>query len=82
MGGGIFHNCNANKKKYFHLGIGMIDATAESDAELRANLRNVATYLTKNDQFLKIKLGKKDKVFGTGQVPEKTSNRGRPRKGT
>ncbi|MDP2780064.1 inovirus-type Gp2 protein [Devosia sp.] len=66
---GTFHNCNAQKKKYFHLGDGLIDATA--DVELRANLNNVAIYLTMNEQFLKAKLGKNDKSYGSGVVPKK-----------
>lgn len=79
-GRGTYHNCNANKKEYLHLGIGMINATAPGDAQLRVNVRNVAAYLTKNEQFLAMKLNEKDKVFGTGQILVKTTNRGRPRK--
>jgi Inovirus Gp2 len=80
QGRGNFHNCNANKQKYLHLGIGMIDATRPEDAELRVNLRNVVNYLTKNEQILMLKLGAKDKAFGKGRTPEANSNRGRPRK--
>lgn len=79
-GRGNFHNCNANKKDYLHLGIGMIDATAPCDERLRINVRNVAGYLSKNEQILSMKIKGNDRAFGTGGEPGENSNRGRPRK--
>lgn len=77
---GSYFNCNANKSKYTHLGIGMINAESEIDAELRSNLNNyVLRYLTKSEQYLKVKLGEKDRVFSTGGPPKRTSSAGRPR---
>lgn len=80
---GIFHNCNAEKKKYADLGIlgiGMIDVGKEDSVELRFNLQNrIVNYLAKKEQILKTKLTSKEKVMGKGQVPERTSDAGRPR---
>jgi hypothetical protein len=79
-GTGSYFNCNASKKKYAHLGIGMINAESEMDAGLRSNLFNyVIRYLTKTEQYLKVKLGEKDRVFSTGGPPKRKSNAGRPR---
>lgn len=83
---GAFHNCNAEKKKYAELGIlgiGMIDVGTEGGRELRSNLQNgIIRYLAKKEQHLKAKLTCKEKVMGKGQVSERTSNAGRPRKVT
>jgi len=77
---GIFFNCNKKKKDYQHLGIGMIHADSPLDSELRFNLINrVLRYLTKSEQFLKIKLAKNDRVISKGKMPVRTSNAGRPR---
>lgn len=50
---GIFHNCNAEKKKYADLGIlgiGMIDVGKEDGVELRFNLQNrIVNYLAKKE---------------------------------
>lgn len=77
---GVFFNCNAKKSSYRYLGIGRIHAEDPADAKLRFNLVHyVLRYLTKAEQYLKVKLGGKSRVFGTGQVREK-SPQGRPRK--
>lgn len=76
---GIFFSCNAKMHQYRYLGIGRIHASSPNDAALRENLYNrVVRYLTKRDQFLKVKLGEGYRIFGRGEVPEK-NNAGRPR---
>lgn len=78
---GIFHNCNNNKDKYIHLGIGRINANSPEDAHLRFNLINyVLKYFTKQEQYLRIKLDPKDRTIGRGLMPDAHSGRGRPRK--
>lgn len=77
---GIFFNCNLKKRNYQHLGIGMMHADSPIDSELRFNLINrVLRYLTKSEQFLKIKLAKNDRVISKGKMPVRISNAGRPR---
>lgn len=77
---GIYFNCNAVKTKYKHLGIGKISAESPADSELRLNLINyVVKYLTKKEQFLRIKFSKKERVIGTGEKPSRPKKPGRPR---
>lgn len=79
---GSYHNCNDNKEKKKYdaigkLGIGCINA---NDANLRFNLLNyVVKYLTKKEQYLQLKLNRKDRVIGKGWIPSEHSGRGRPR---
>lgn len=76
---GQYWNSNANKlfhEKHGHgVGTGEInwDDGAKREA-LRTNIR----YMTKADQFLKLKYGEHCRVFGTSQVKEKKKP-GRPR---
>ncbi|MCZ2903222.1 hypothetical protein [Burkholderia thailandensis] len=76
---GQYWNSNANKvfhEKYGHgVGTGEInwDDYAKREA-LRENIR----YMTKADQFLRMKYGEHSRLFGTSQVEEKKKS-GRPR---
>jgi hypothetical protein len=77
-GMGQYWNSNANKafhEKYGHgIGTGVINWDEDDKREaLRENIR----YMTKSDQFLKIKYGDAH-LFGTSQVEEKKKP-GRPR---
>jgi len=79
-GRGQYWNSNANKSfhlKYGHgVGTGEIDWNDEAKREaLRTNIR----YMTKADQFLKMKYGKHCHLFGTSEVAEK-KRAGRPRR--
>lgn len=78
-GKGQYWNSNANKAfhaKYGHgIGTGEINWNDEAKREaLRKNIR----YMTKADQFLKMKYGKNCHLFGTSEVAEKKRS-GRPR---
>jgi len=79
-GKGQYWNSNADKQfhaKYGHgVGTGEIDWHDEPKREaLRRNIR----YMTKADQYLRIKYGDHCRLFGTSQVQEKKKP-GRPRK--
>ena len=77
---GHYYNCNNDKAKhdsFGNLGIGRINA---DDANLRFNLLNkVVKYFTKKEQYLQLKLSRKDRVFGKGRIPDAPSGRGKPR---
>lgn len=78
-GKGQYWNSNANKvfhEKYGHgVGTGEINWNDEAKREaLRENIR----YMTKADQFLKVKYGKHNHLFGTSEVAMKKKP-GRPR---
>ncbi|AYQ30285.1 MULTISPECIES: inovirus-type Gp2 protein [unclassified Polaromonas] len=62
---GQFHNCNRDKRKYKHLGIGRIQ---RDEMDKRLNLARVLQYLTKKDYCFgpEITAGR---VFGTGADP-------------
>ncbi|WP_186079135.1 inovirus-type Gp2 protein [Burkholderia gladioli] len=78
-GNGQYWNSNANKalhEKYGH-GIGTGEINWDED-EKREALRENIRYMTKADQFLKMKHGEHSRVFGTSQVEEKKKP-GRPR---
>lgn len=76
-GRGTFWNCNAHKAQYKHLGIGMI---SHDDPVGRQNVMRAIKYLTKPDQFLRVKSPGR-RVFGTGIMPgARKSKAGRPRR--
>ena len=77
-GAGLFHNCNRYKKGYRKLGIGMIN---HDDHELRDNLLSALIYLTKSEQYLRVRTPG-FRTFGTGLVKERNSRAGRPRRGS
>ncbi|PXX13920.1 uncharacterized protein DUF3296 [Paraburkholderia tropica] len=76
---GQYWNSNANKifhEKYGH-GVGTGEINWDDDAKREA-LRENIRYMTKADQFLKMKYGEHSRLFGTSQVEEKKKS-GRPR---
>lgn len=75
---GVYFNCNANKDRYLHLGIGMIN---DSDKELVYNLKEyVAPYLNKTDYFIKLITPDNSRAFIKGNmIKPKAKKRGRPR---
>ncbi|WP_441459785.1 hypothetical protein [Burkholderia thailandensis] len=78
-GKGQYWNSNANKafhEKHGH-GVGTGEINWDDDAKREA-LRENIRYMTKADQFLKMKYGEHGRVFGTSQVKEKEKS-GRPR---
>jgi hypothetical protein len=77
-GKGIFYNCNAHKRKYKRLGIGMI---SHDDLEMRTTLLAVLRYMYKEDQTLREKYVEKTHGWGRGITPRGTkSAAGRPRR--
>lgn len=79
---GRFYNCNANKPKYEHLGIGLIN---RQDEEACMNAIHCVQYLAKggpfierDDQYLRMRpFGAR--TFGTGLAPDiEAKSRGRP----
>lgn len=78
-GKGQYWNSNANKlfhEKHGH-GVGTGEINWDDDAKREA-LRTNIRYMTKADQFLKMKYGEHCRVFGTSQVKEREKS-GRPR---
>jgi hypothetical protein len=75
---GIYHNCNMNKNFYKRCGIGMV---SHDDLVKRAHLLDAVKYLTKKDQYLRYKPGKKCRAFGKGNMPPERDEGGpgRPR---
>jgi hypothetical protein len=62
-GDGSFHNCNAEKNKYKHLGIGMI---RRDDVDKRAVITDkILPYLVKKDQLLHVR---NVRTMGHGEV--------------
>lgn len=77
-GDGMYYNCNHKKADYLYLGIGQVK---HNDAGMRQNLLLAANYLCKKEQYLFLKLSKRMRTFGKGQIlPPKVSKVGRPRK--
>ena len=77
-GKGMHHNCNANKSKYTHFGVGMIN---HFDTEKREILTNFVTpYLAKDEQDANDGSSGKERTFFKGIVTKQKSNAGRPRK--
>lgn len=80
--GGIGQYWNSNANKAFHAKYGHGVGTGEinwDNFEKRVALRENIRYMTKADQFLKMKYGKRSHLFGTSRVEEKKKP-GRPRK--
>ncbi len=77
-GKGCHHNCNLHKSEYRRLGIGQTD---HNDTERRANLMLALAYMTKADQYLRVRT-EDARIFGTGVVKARLSAVGRPRRGS
>ncbi len=78
LGKGVYFNCNSKKSAYRSCGIGMIN---HGELEKRESLLKAATYLTKQDIYIKIALDGGGRCFGRGELPKVGSVRkGRPRK--
>lgn len=79
---GTTFNCNADKKAYPELAIGMVH---RNDPLKRQFLKDhVVTYLTKNDDYMRLKIkaqGKLIRTFGKSVMPAEREGgrRGRPR---
>lgn len=76
-GDGLFYNCNQKKHKRYYedegvLGLGMIERRNKTAIK---NAYNTIHYLTrhKHDQYLRVKLNRRMRVFHTGQVKSKSS---------
>jgi len=82
QGDGTTFNCNADKKRYPELAIGMAH---RNDLLKREHLKDhVVTYLTKNDDYMRLKIkanGKLIRAFGRGVMPDEIEGtlRGRSR---
>ncbi|MGU7772558.1 hypothetical protein ACV229_20610 [Burkholderia sp. MR1-5-21] len=79
--GGKGQYWNSNADKVFHAKYGHGVGTGEinwDDHETREALRTNIRYMTKADQFLRMKYGDHCRLFGTSQVEEKKKS-GRPR---
>lgn len=77
-GRGTYHSCHAHKRPYFRSGIGMIE---HDDFEKRSNLLYALSYFFKKDQYVKMKLSEKARVYGRGEMPKpRNSTVGRPRR--
>ena len=74
-GAGTYHSCHRDPSKYRRSGIGMIHHT---DTEKIATLDVILKYITKVDQYLRLKGGRS---FGHGVVPKRGTDKkmGRPR---
>ncbi|MBL1265478.1 YagK/YfjJ domain-containing protein [Methylomicrobium sp. RS1] len=76
-GRGSYWNCNAEKKKYPHLGIGIIH---HSDVEKINCLKRAAAYLVKVDHYVRMLTPDNGRTFGRGEIlPPRTGTVGRPR---
>lgn len=76
-GRGLSFNCNGKQDEYQKNGIGNI---CHTDEEKRSHLLNeVLPYLTKETQSIDSLKSGKERCFGKGVVPKRTSKKGRPR---
>ena len=78
QGKGVYYNCNGNKARYRHCGVGMIHY---SEAEKLRSLKEMAAiYLTKADRYVSACMPGNNRTFGKGNSP-KVGERsvGRPR---
>jgi hypothetical protein len=73
---GCFYSCNEHKEKYRRLGIGRIE---HDDHEKRGNLLLALAYMTKADQYLRVRADSA-RIFGKGVVKARLSAAGRPRR--
>lgn len=78
-GNGVYFNCNAKKKKYTHLGIGVIDRT---DQRAITELKTwVVSYLCKRDKYISLVLQGGRRTFGKAEkIKPRSCNVGRPRR--
>lgn len=77
-GRGTYHSCHANKQPYARPAIGMIE---HDDFEKRSNLLYTLGYFFKKDQYVKMKLSEKARVYGRGEMPKvRSTTVGRPRR--
>lgn len=75
---GIYHNCNAKKESYLHLGVGMIN---HDETDFIENLKHkVAVYLVKTEYYIKMYTPGNDRTFFRGEMPKPKIKSGRPRK--
>ena len=72
---GFTHNCNADARRYRNWGIGRVD---HYDHAKRVLLDQALSYLAKRDQYVRVKPGRKCRVFQTGGMKAE-STVGRPR---
>lgn len=79
---GSYWNCNLEKDKYKLYGEGIgIGTISHFERDKRRYFLNVLGYLTKKDQYLRLKTSIKCKSFGKGgKHQEKIGGAGRPRK--
>ncbi|MFA0945873.1 MULTISPECIES: inovirus-type Gp2 protein [Pseudomonas syringae group] len=77
-GEGVYFNCNRNKERYKHCGVGMI---CHNETEKLINLKErAAIYLTKADRYVSACMPTSKRTFGKGALPKlKTRSAGRPR---
>lgn len=77
-GDGLYFNCNRIKDSYKCCGIGMVN---HDDSGLRDGLNKAALYMTKADDYIKLVLPDKSRIFGRGEISRpKLVRRGRPRR--
>ncbi|EIJ46672.1 hypothetical protein GWL_09120 [Herbaspirillum sp. GW103] len=74
-GRGFVNNCQVNKNQYKHIGTGILN---HWDEEKRQKVIEAACYLTKAEQYVRVKPSSRHRVFQTSIVKEK-GNLGRPR---
>jgi len=65
-GAGAMFSCNAQKNKYRYCGIGMVD---RRDLEKRKHLARAIQYLAKKEQYLRMRLVSRPRLFGRGKMP-------------
>lgn len=78
QGKGVYYNCNGNKDRYRHCGVGMI---SYNETEKLSSLKEkAAIYLTKADRYVSACMPDNKRTFGKGNSP-KVGERsvGRPR---
>lgn len=78
-GKGAYWNSNADKARHAKCGNGVGTGQINwNEHEKREALRKIIRYITKAEQFLKMKYDERCRAFGTSQVKEKKKS-GRPR---
>jgi hypothetical protein len=71
-----YYNCNANKDKYDHCYLGMVN---HWDRKKRYYMENFICYLCKVDQLIDTLISKRQRCFGRMETPQPRSRAGRPR---